>query len=198
MRTWSVIIADNHPISRYGIRASLEVDADFEVVAHVSTGAACIEACHNLHPDIVIMDVLMPGLNGIEATRIIHTDYPNILIIGCSAYVHTEVRHEIMLAGAVGFISKETDYAELPNEIHTIISQVGQPAVRMRSKYKLTKMEFIILVCIVQGKRRLMIAEELGISINTLNMHCRNLYHKLQVKDAKAAIDIALQHKLRP
>lgn len=198
MRTWSVIIADNHPISRYGIRASLETNADFEVVAHVSTGAACIEACHNLHPDIVIMDVLMPGMSGVEATRIIHTDYPNILIIGCSAYDHTEVRREIMLAGAVGFISKETDYAELPNAIHTIIGQVGQPAVRLRAQYKLTKMEFIILVCIVEGKRRRIIAEELGISINTLNMHCRNLYRKLQVMDAKAAINVALQNKLRP
>ncbi len=193
---WQVVVAENHSMTRLGLRVTLESLPDFEVVAEASTGNQSVELCRTLRPDIVLMDINMPDGNGIEATKVIHRLYPNIIIIAYSAYMFDELQRDIMRAGAAGFISKETDFSDVGRLIRVIISRAPTPPLKFRMQFGLTRMEYLVLLMLAEGANRKAIAQRFNISINTTKMHLRNLYSKLSVSSAKEAVKLALEHQL--
>lgn len=196
MTNWTIIIADNHPISRAGIKLVLNLEPDFEVIAEATSGQEAIALCENLTPKIVLMDINMPQMNGVEATQIIHRKFPHIIIIAITGFRHEEMQQEMFRAGAVGYISKDTDFVDMIATIRTIISGTTATTDSTATLFDLTNMELRILTLLAEGHDRQQIADMLTISINTVKMHFRNLYQKLGVANANDAIRVAIENHL--
>lgn len=196
MKTWKVIIADNHSISRIGLKVVLENTGEFTVVGEATSGQQIVSLCSALQPDLVLMDINMPNGNGVEATQIIHRKHPDILVIAVSGYRHEEMQREAMAAGAIGYISKDIDFEDMLKLIRAFIAGASAPPQTAQSAFNLTNSERKVLFLLAEGHDRQQIAEMLGISLNTVKMHLRNLYQKLNVSTSDEAIIIAIQHQL--
>ena len=116
-----VLIADDHQIVRDGLRSLLEKEPDLEVVAAVEDGRTTVRMVEELQPDVVIMDISMPGLNGIEATRKITRDFPNIKIIALSMHDDGRFVTNMLKAGASGYLLKDCAFKELTKAIHVVV-----------------------------------------------------------------------------
>lgn len=191
-----VLIADNHPISRAGLRLVLESTAEFSIVGEAMTGLQAVNLCKQLLPDLVLMDVNMPNGNGLEATEVIHRELPKIRVIAISGYDHEEVQREIYRAGAIGFIPKSTDFQDMLSIIRSLVAGAHTQLGSQESLFDLTKTEFKILALLAEGHDRQQIADNLQVSINTVKMHLRNLYQKLNVSSSDQAIKVAIRYQL--
>ncbi len=196
MTQWTILIADNHPISRAGMKFVLNLERDFDVIAEATSGKQAIELCEQLKPKIVLMDINMPLMNGVEATQIIHRKQPHIIIIAITAFRHEEMQQEMLRAGASGYITKDTDFADMITLIRTIIAGTTATTDSTATLFDLTNMELRILTLLAEGHDRQKIADMLTISINTVKMHFRNLYQKLGVANANDAIRVAIENNL--
>lgn len=198
LKVHRIIIVDNHPISRAGLKVILETTSDFAVVGEAASGREAVELCQHVQPDIILMDVQMPDGNGIETTSILHRQFPKLCIIGISAFRAEEMEADMLRAGAIGFISKETDFEQLLQKIRTLLSQLhaNQPRQNSDSLFQLTPTERQVLALLAAGFNRQQISDQMSISYNTVKMHCRNLYSKLGVSSQQEAINTALQHHL--
>lgn len=198
MKAQSIVIADNHPIFRAGLKLVLETTGDFVIVGEASSGQEAIELCQRLQPDLVLMDIYMPGGNGIETTSVLHRRSPKMHIIGVSAFRAEEMQEDMLRAGAIGFISKETDFEQMILQIRDLLATTTATVTRSGCAplYQLTQTERQVLALLAAGYERQQIAEQLSISYNTVKMHCRNLYSKLGVSTQQEATNIALQHRL--
>lgn len=198
MLAWKVLIADNHPVFRVGLKIVLETTSQFLVIGEAANGEECVALCMELQPDVVLMDVHMPNGNGVEATQTLHPLFPNLIIIGVSAYGFDVMQQAMLRAGAISVISKETDFDQLIEQITSLIDAAEQPhAPKLpRARLPLTHAEQQVLALLVTGYDRRMIAEYLGISYNTVKMHCRHLYRKLGVSTSKDAVKVAVQYRL--
>ncbi len=196
MKTWTIVIADNHPVSRAGLRLVLEGIADFEVIGEATSGQQAIRVCQQLVPDIVLMDVNMPNGNGVDATTILHRQFPTMIIIAVSGFRHEEMQQEIMRAGAAGYISKETEFTDMIQQIFQIAGGKKPSTEPTVDRFNLTHMEHRVLLLLAEGYDRQQIAGQLTLSINTVKMHLRNIYQKLGISNAKDAIHIAMTHGL--
>ncbi|MFN3492419.1 MAG: response regulator [Anaerolineales bacterium] len=197
MKQWQILIVDNHPVSRAGLRLIFESTLDFRVIGDASSGQQAIQFCQESVPDVILMDINMPNGNGIEATEVLHRQFPEIIIIAVSAFRHEEMQQEVMRAGASGYISKETDFADMIKQIEEIIERNAQTTtISSDNPFNLTHTELKVLTLLAKGYDRLQIADYLVISLNTVKMHFRNLYQKLGVANAHDAIKTALEHHL--
>jgi DNA-binding NarL/FixJ family response regulator len=115
-----ILLADDHTIVLQGLSRFLREQADMEVVGQAKDGLATVELTRELSPDVVIMDISMPGLSGIEATRKIHSEKPDIRIIGLSMHAAKRYVQEMYKAGARGYLLKDCDFDELIDAIHTV------------------------------------------------------------------------------
>lgn len=197
MMIYKVIIADNHPVFRAGLKIVLETTGDFVIIGEASNGREAIEQCQKLQADVVLMDVYMPDGNGIETTGILHRQFPQIHIIGVSAFRAEEMQEDMLRAGAIGFISKETDFEQLILEIRDLIAKATVPTKNdSASLFQLTHTERQVLALLAAGCERQQVADQMSISYNTVKMHCRNIYSKLGVSTQQDAINMALQYHL--
>jgi len=196
MKQWTIIIADNHPISRAGIKLVLNQEPDFMVVGEAICGQQAIELCESANPKIILMDINMPYMNGVEATQIIHRRFPHIIIIAITGFRHEEMQQEMLRAGALGYITKDTDFVDMIATIRMIIAGTSVTIPSLQDRFNLTNMEYRILSLLAEGYERQQIADMLTISINTVKMHFRNLYQKLGVANANDAIRIAIENHL--
>lgn len=114
-----IMIADDHGIVRQGLRGLLEKETDLEVVGEVSDGHAAVETAKRLHPDLIIMDITMPGLNGIDATRQILKDDPHTKVIVLSAHAEPQIVRDTLLAGALGYVLKTYLFEDLASAIRS-------------------------------------------------------------------------------
>lgn len=216
MRKIKVMIVDDHVIVREGLRQLLEVKGDIEVIAEAQSGLECLNLLEKVRPDIVFMDIIMPGINGIEATRLICEKYPQIKIIMLTIYNHEQYVTEAIKAGAKGYVLKNVKRDEL---IHIVNHVMGGQAfvdpmvtsavfenVKKGNRTqndlhdKLTKRELEILRCIVSGETDRQIGESLHISEFTVRSHIKSIYRKLGVSSrsqavAKAINRIIIHHK---
>ncbi|MCU0481915.1 MAG: response regulator transcription factor [Anaerolineae bacterium] len=174
----------------------LNLERDFDVIAEATSGKQAIELCEQLKPKIVLMDINMPLMNGVEATQIIHRKQPHIIIIAITAFRHEEMQQEMLRAGASGYITKDTDFADMITLIRTIIAGTTATTDSTATLFDLTNMELRILTLLAEGHDRQKIADMLTISINTVKMHFRNLYQKLGVANANDAIRVAIENNL--
>ncbi|MDD2206464.1 Transcriptional regulatory protein DegU [bioreactor metagenome] len=191
-----ILLADDHKIFLDGLKDLLIKEENFSVIAIAENGLEVLELIPQSQPDIIIMDVTMPGLNGIEATRIISKKYPNIKIIALSMHSDKRIISEILSAGARGYILKECSISEFVQGIKTVMEEnvyltpkvstiLLEDYLRLRNEAfhpqenKLSPREAEVLKLLVEGKNTKKIASELSISKNTVDTHRRNIMDKL-------------------
>ncbi len=199
-----VLIADDHTLFRAGLHALLNLFSDILVVGEASTGEEAITKAEAVQPDIILMDVQMPGVNGIEATRRIVRTSPNIGIIVVTMFEDNESVFSAMRAGAHGYILKEAGEEEVLRAIHSVskgealfgpaiarrlMNFFSQPEVVSNPVFpELTEREREILDLIARGENNAAIAQRLVLSPHTIRNHISNIFSKLQVADRAEAI----------
>ncbi len=205
-----ILLADDHKIVREGTRQLLEQSDDLSVVAEAATGEAAVQLCEELRPDVVVMDVHLPGINGIEATKLIRSRYPLIRVVVLSAYDDDRYVFPLLDAGANGYLLKTTSGASLADAIRSafkgemvldpqISGKVISRLAHMRT-YRagampegLTERELDVLRSVARGRSNKEIGEALGISTNTVQVHLRNIFGKLGVGDRTEAVAYAIR-----
>jgi len=209
MEPIQVLIADDHTLFRAGLHALLNLFPDIQVVGEASTGEETITKAEALQPDIILMDIQMPGVNGIEATRRIVRTSPKIGIIVVTMFEDDSSVFSAMRAGARGYILKEAGEEEVLRAIRAVAQgeAIFSPAIARRMAYffqtvsekkrtrspeeafpELTDREREILEFVAQGLKNPEIAERLVISPKTVRNHISNIFSKLQVADRAGAI----------
>ncbi|MBT3176697.1 MAG: response regulator transcription factor [Desulfobacula sp.] len=198
MKKTKIIIADDHNILQHGLAKSLETEKGFEVVAKANSGLAAIELVNRHLPDLVIMDVSMPHLNGIEATKQILNKNPEIKVIALSMHMEKIYVSGMLKAGASGYILKSCSFKELLTCIKTVLSGKyffckevesivsGEDYVPLDNKSisvvsLLSEREREVLQLIAEGYKSRAIAQKLHISVKTVDIHRTNLKTKLNI-----------------
>lgn len=202
MRRIKVLLADDHTVVRQGLRALLVAEEDIEIVGEAENGRQALQLVKKLLPDVVVMDIAMPVLNGVEATRQITRYVPSVKVLVLSTYSNDEYVEQLTEAGAAGYLVKQTAANDLLKAIReafkgnaffspaiakrlrdqcrqTYVS--GQP-VKRRSDY-LTTREAEVLQLIAEGRANKQIAAELCISIKTVEKHRQQVMNKLGIHD---------------
>jgi len=204
-----VLIADDHAFYREGVRPFLSTSPDIDVVAEAGNGDEAIACAEELHPDVILMDLKMPGVNGIEATRRIHETHPQIGVLVLTMFDDDDSVFASMRAGARGYLLKDADKDEVVRAIVAVErgEAIFSPAIAQRmiqyfstapsrlSQNKqagefseLTERELEILDLIAQGQNNLSIANKLSLSIKTVQNYVSSILTKLQVADRAQAI----------
>ena len=200
-----ILIADDHPVFRYGLRALLAAEPTTEVIGEATTGEEAIAKASSLQPDVILMDLNMPGINGIEATRRILEMTPHMSILVLTMFDDDDSIFAAMRAGARGYLLKGAEGEETMRAIQAVSSgeAIFSPAIaRKLMQYfgarrptappqafpELTEREREILTLIAQGYTNAAIAEKLVLSPKTVRNHVSNIFSKLQVADRAEAI----------
>lgn len=196
--TIRIILADDHRIIRDGLKALLRAEADFEVIAEAEDGRTAVRLATELSPDVVVMDISMPDLNGIEATRQITADGKGTKVVALSALSDGKIVSSIIDAGASGYIPKDAAFEELATAIRSVISErvyispqvTGALVDRMRTQSLhadksifnlLSPREREVLQLLAEGKATKETARELRVSVKTVETHRRNMMEKLNI-----------------
>jgi DNA-binding NarL/FixJ family response regulator len=208
MEPLRVLIADDHPLFRHGIHVLLDSAADVEVVGEATSGDEAVAMASALQPDMILMDIQMPGINGIEATRRIVRESPHIRILMVTMFEDDASVFMAMRAGARGYVLKDAEKAEMLRAVRAVGSgeAIFSPAIAARlidffaapkpaaapdAFPELTEREHEILDLIAQGKSNADIASVLVLSPNTVRNYVSNIFSKLQVADRAHAILLA-------
>jgi DNA-binding NarL/FixJ family response regulator len=206
-----ILIADDHQMFIDGLRSLLEDSADINVVGEARNGFEVLARCDQLEVDIVIMDINMPEMDGIQATRELLKKHPSIKILGLSMYNDREYISDILKAGALGYILKNTGKESLLNAIRSLQSgtnYLGEEVSKtllnsfMKNRHvsqlieKLSGREKEVLECIATGRTTHEIAEQLFISKNTVETHRKNLLYKLKARNTAELVNNAYKQRL--
>ena len=202
MKAITVLLAEDHHIVREGFRSLLKHEPDIEVVGEAETGRQAVQLTRKLQPDVVVMDIAMPLLNGLEATRQIRKDFPNVRVLILSAHSDDAYVEQVAALGAAGFLLKQTSSHVLAVAIREI--QKGRnffsPTISKRArelsedspargegtknaKSRLSSREVEVLQLIAEGKPNKQVAAELGVSFKTVDKHRQHLMAKLNIHD---------------
>ena len=196
----TILTADDHPLIRDGLAAVLRAESGLQVVAEAANGEEAIEAYERLHPDIVLMDLRMPVMDGLAATRAILAEDPNARIIVLTTYDGDEDIHRALAAGARGYLLKDMMRTELLNVIRAVHrGQRGIPApvaarlAEHTPRIGLTPRELEVLDLVAHGLTNAQVAERIGRTEGTVKVHLKNILQKLEVKDRTEAVTTALR-----
>lgn len=215
MHKIKVILADDHTIVRNGIRSLLEGFADVEIVGEAQDGADAISKVKEFSPDVLMIDIAMPVLNGLEATAQISKLYKNTRCLVLSMHNNEDYILKSVEAGAFGYLLKDTTRDEMLRAIRTVaggekyyspsvsniiitsyLQKVKTPDAVAAPKKKLSKQENAILKFIVEGSNSREIAEKLNLSVRTVDNHRASMMKRLHVKNAVELVRKALEEKL--
>ncbi|ADI02680.1 response regulator [Syntrophothermus lipocalidus] len=204
-----VLIADDHALVREGLRRLLELDERIEVVGEAGDGQGAINLARKYRPDVILMDVNMPGTDGVAATQVIKKEMPETDIIALTVYEDEQVV-EMVKAGVSAYVLKDVGPDELTSTIFKVregnviihprvAGQVAKELVRQnrrRDEMKLTKRERDVLELLVKGYSNKEVAAALFISEKTVKNHLTSIFRKLEVKDRTQAVIYALKNKV--
>lgn len=208
-----VLVVDDHAIMRDGIRALINEQEDMHVIGEAEDGRAAVELAGRLQPDVVLMDIAMPLLNGLEATRQVKRDHPDIQVLVLTMYDHEEYVRQVLATGASGYILKRAAATDLVAAIRAVArgDAVLSPAVTRMviNEYlrgdtvqasdegeKLTPREREVLQLIAEGHTSREIARLLDLSVKTVQAHRTSLMQKLDLHDRGELIKYAIQKKI--
>ncbi|MDY6834148.1 MAG: response regulator transcription factor [Chloroflexota bacterium] len=215
MNKTKILVADDHPMFRDGIKKLIETEEDLEVIGQASNGEEAVRLAAELHPDVVIMDIVMPKLNGIEAAKQIKAKLPTTALLMLSAYDYESYLLQALRAGAAGFLSKNAHGSDLISAVRAVGS--GEPVLDQRATYKMLSRlassndtpfkpttedlhdrELEVLKLAAKGMKNRDIAEELFISERTVQTHFMNIFRKLDVGSRTEAVLKALKERWIP
>jgi len=209
-----VMVVDDHAIVREGLKSLLDIEEDIEVVAEADSGMASLDFVDEKHPDVVLMDLKMPGIDGIETTRLIKERYPLIKVVLLTNYDEEEYVLESIQANADGYVLKDVNKGDLPLIIRGVLqnrafidpgvtrklfhsiqqsASTGEPVV---SRPALSHRELQILAHLVEGNSNKEIADAIHLSPDTVKSHLKNIYQKLNVHNRSQAARVAIREKL--
>jgi NarL family two-component system response regulator LiaR len=206
-----VLIADDHAILRKGIRALLKTEPDIEVVGETSDGVETVAQAEALRPDVILMDLVMPEMDGIEATRRITADLPGVRILVLTSIAADDKVFPAIKAGALGYLLKDSGPAELVQAIHQVhrgqpslepaialkmLHEISHPLERPLTPDPLSEREMEVLRLLAQGKSNRDIADQLVITELTVKTHVSNILSKLHVASRTQAALYALKEGL--
>lgn len=211
MKHITVLVVDDHAIVREGIRKMLELENDLSVVGEAKDGHQAVAMANSLRPEVILMDIAMPGLNGLEATRQVIMALPETKVIILTAHHDDAYLTSAMASGAVGFLLKQTSAQNVCRAIREVrkgntffgksvtrrLAHLSQQAPRQqlligKKSLVLTTREVEVLQLIAGGKTNPELAEELGISVKTVELHRGNLMEKLGIHDTASLTRYAI------
>ena len=202
-----VMIVDDHAVVRSGLGAFLSIIPDLKLVGEAENGDLAVVRCGHLQPDVILMDLMMPGTDGVTATRLIREKYPQTQIIALTSFQEDELVQNAMKAGAIGYLMKNVSAQELTAAIRaaksgkmTLSPEAAQALVhasrQIAETEALTERELEVLHLMVDGLNNAEIAERLVVSLSTVKYHISNILMKLGVENRVAAVTTAMQKKL--
>jgi len=207
-QTIRVMLVDDHNVVRSGLATFLKAYDDLELVGEAKNGFEAVNLCRARDPDVILMDLMMPEMDGIQATRAILEDRPDIKIIAMTSFDEAELVHGVLAAGAISYLLKNVSSDELAKAIRNAVSgqsTLSPEAARVliqgtrptkQLACDLTEREMEVLNLVVEGKSNQLIAETLFISLATVKAHISSILSKLQVSSRAEAIAYAIKHKI--
>jgi DNA-binding NarL/FixJ family response regulator len=209
----AVLLADDHPVVRDGVRCLLERQPDVRVVTAVGDGSAAIREAERLQPHVVVMDITMPGLNGIEATRVIADKMPGVAVIIFSMHSSPNIVRRAIKAGARGYVCKDAATEEVVRAVRAVADgkrYIGQglaqnlldvqegPRDGDRTQEALTTAERNILKLVAEGKSNPEVAATIGLTPRTVETYRLRLMRKLGIENLPSLVRYAIRHGIIP
>jgi NarL family two-component system response regulator LiaR len=203
-----VMIVDDHALVRGGLRVFLLAFDDLELVGEAASGEEALRLCKQLQPDVVLMDLVMPGMDGVAATRAIRERWPQIQVVALTSFWDEELVQGALQAGAISYLLKDVSADGLADGIRqahagrpTLAPEAAQVLIQATRKppgpgHDLSDREREVLALMVEGLSNLEIAERLVVSQATVKFHVSNILSKLGVDSRTEAVILALQHNL--
>jgi DNA-binding NarL/FixJ family response regulator len=203
-----VLIADDHPLILQGIRRALEASEDIEVVGEAGSGEEVLALVERRNPDVVLLDLHMPRLDGLECVAELKRCWPEVTTVIISAFDDRDSINSALLAGASAYILKSVSPVDIPSVLRQAASGVvfhapSAPCARKDEQPgagdpALTPREKAILMAVASGRTTKAISQDLWLSEHTVKFHLTNLYRKLGVSNRSAAVRYAFEHDLGP
>ena len=203
-----VLLVDDHAVVRSGLSAFLLAFDDLELAGEASSGEEAVRLCGLLQPDVVLMDLVMPGIDGAQATRAIRQKCPAIQVIALTSFKEQELIEGAMEAGAIGYLLKNVSADELARAIReahagrpTLAPEATQALIQARREppkigFDLTQRELEVLALLVEGLNNRQIAERLVVSRSTIKFHVSSILSKLGVASRTEAVAVAVKEGL--
>jgi DNA-binding NarL/FixJ family response regulator len=206
-----ILVADDHPVVREGLSAMLGREGDFEVVGQAMDGREALDLTGSLQPNVVLMDLKMPRMDGVEAIREIKQQYPGTEVLVLTTFDSDEYIFQGIEAGARGYLLKDAPREDLfravravaqgesllqPNVAARLVNRFAELSRRTAPEEMLSERELEVLRCMARGAANKEIAGELVISESTVKTHVTNIFQKLGASDRTQAVTIALQRQL--
>jgi two-component system, NarL family, response regulator LiaR len=203
-----VLLVDDHNVVRSGLATFLKAFDDLKLVGEAKNGIEAVRFCHQVKPDVILMDLKMPEMDGVAATRAILAEYPNTKIIAMTSFDDPDLVHDVLAAGAIGYLMKNITADELAKAIRDAASgksTLSPEAARVliqatrttkQSNCDLTEREMDVLRLVVQGKSNQQISDDMVITLATVKAHVSNILDKMQVSSRSEAIAYAIKNKI--
>jgi two-component system, NarL family, response regulator LiaR len=203
-----VMLVDDHAMVRRGLATFLKVFDDLELAGEASSGEAAIQVCGKIQPDVILMDLMMPEMDGATATRLIRQQFPRVQVIALTSYKEEKLVQSVLEAGAIGYLLKDVSADDLarairaahsgratlaPEAAQALVNAANQPTIPGQD---LTGREREVLALMVEGLNNTQIAARLVVSPSTIKTHVSNILSKLEVTSRSEAVALALRSGL--
>lgn len=203
-----VMLVDDHTMVRRGLATFLKVFDDLELAGEAADGEAAVQLCARILPDVILMDLIMPGMDGVTATRRIRQRFPTVQVLALTSFKEEELVQNALEAGAIGYLLKDVSAEKLAEAIRsahagrsTLSPEAAQALVQAATQPPplgddLTKRELDVLALMIEGLNNTEIAEKLGVSPSTIKSHVSHILAKLDVSSRTEAATLAVRQNL--